>query len=806
MADPSGDPAPQTGTGSSGSSETEAPPFPQPASENPNAAISDFDLTHLELEIDGIRKTFQDWTLEYADRYYPGLDKNVYHIPSVPFFMSSTKATEWDNSSSNDQINHERGVQNLEQEESGSQDQPASACSRSLESESSSDEDILLDGIVLKKGDHYNIPELRKRVPVSDIDKETKLKYDCVREYYVPGYPSRSVTSISLLRPSGRPLYTTIEEGAILTKNGTDDHVDRVSENVQRQTTESPATKHKHPMEVHTGNTLEAQRDFQVKPDLDSGFPTGKDHTIRGDMWHREYTRDSPATRYHPDFKKETQGKAEHTGRPDIWHREYTGDSPDTRDSRNIIGVKAEKLVHGALDQLGKQLGSMVALYNYDLPNYLEKLQQQIGYVKPGKGELDVMVLNLQSGPVLIEVKKANLEDDRTEEEKVRGKKETQKEKKRKRRSVMNLLKEAHHQLTNAEAVFNKVMASHGPLPTVKKVTAVPFLSRDELRRVLDVKPKPAVYASTFMCKDDLTDIGKWWEDHILCKPNPMSLETMRAIVGRFAGLLSTVEVPSLDKKRVEMRTHSDAVNEVGRQMSLILLTKQQAEILQCPDPVVQLCGPAGSGKTLMLGMRAMLWLEQGHVVYLQKNDLAIGCKTAKGEMLETLIKDLCKNRNIPVKNLRILNRLPDDKKQTTASHLLKDHSPQHVHAIFDEIWHKSGNQCTERYLEAMIQQGLSVWFSVPCMDNYTTVDGAKVFKLQAVLRSPPVIQRLLKELEGDLVPEWRDCYSTSGEDTGLTTDGPRIKIIQHSKHILHSQVPSFKVPGVQFVRIESAQ
>lgn len=83
----------------------------------------------------------------------------------------------------------------------------------------------------------------------------------------------------------------------------------------------------------------------------------------------------------------------------------------------------------------------------------------------------------------------------------------------------------------------------------------------------------------------------------------------------RFAGPATTVEIFCLTVPRIYLRSEGDAVSETGNRFVQIVLHPDQADALHQDQPRVFLCGPPGTGKTVVLTLRALKWLKDGHVV-----------------------------------------------------------------------------------------------------------------------------------------------------------------------------------------------
>lgn len=82
----------------------------------------------------------------------------------------------------------------------------------------------------------------------------------------------------------------------------------------------------------------------------------------------------------------------------------------------------------------------------------------------------------------------------------------------------------------------------------------------------------------------------------------------------RYCCLYSTVEIPSRSKSegRIEVRVMPEAVAEVNARFRALILHKFQSDLLLSSSSRVYMYGVMGSGKSVMLTLRARYWLAQG--------------------------------------------------------------------------------------------------------------------------------------------------------------------------------------------------
>ncbi|XP_076436104.1 uncharacterized protein LOC143275715 isoform X2 [Babylonia areolata] len=197
----------------------------------------------------------------------------------------------------------------------------------------------------------------------------------------------------------------------------------------------------------------------------------------------------------------------------------------------------------------------------------------------------------------------------------------------------------------------------------VTRVVALPNLTRDEMASFwppadLDPASEEAKYMEgvVFLCKDDLpipdspttpeadvevTSLMAWWKEHVAGVVGALSLPFMKDMVSRYVGMLSAVEVYAGNNLRREVRLTSDAIDVCGKMFRRILLNEQQLRILSTPCQRRYLSGPPGSGKTVLLVLRARQFLRHGgHVVVVNMYRGAAG--RAIGHFIRDSVASFC--------------------------------------------------------------------------------------------------------------------------------------------------------------------
>ncbi|XP_025080047.1 uncharacterized protein LOC112555764 [Pomacea canaliculata] len=240
-------------------------------------------------------------------------------------------------------------------------------------------------------------------------------------------------------------------------------------------------------------------------------------------------------------------------------------------------------------------------------------------------------------------------------------------------------LKKSIGQLNKSETMLRHVLADIAEGVKVTKILAVPNSSRRHLKFVMESDAdlcqsflqcissstlEEAVYRC--LCADevpsDRTAAGHgaevsspgdydllitWWEhvtgsmksEPIKCNDNKtdmdwtqatpedhLTMEQYEQIVSRFGGPYSKVPIEYRRRALDEGRTLSDCIHLTGLRFGRDVLRNDQIQILESDDRFVYLTGPPGSGKTLLLGLKAVEWALAGHkVVFLSSSGMGWG-------------------------------------------------------------------------------------------------------------------------------------------------------------------------------------
>ncbi|XP_070202905.1 uncharacterized protein [Littorina saxatilis] len=206
-------------------------------------------------------------------------------------------------------------------------------------------------------------------------------------------------------------------------------------------------------------------------------------------------------------------------------------------------------------------------------------------------------------------------------------------------------VKQAVKQLDKSERVVRHLVSDIGPGMTVKKTLFLPYISCDQLERVLDNDEQleqavcqslgaanTAEAVQLCCCSDQLSQpasywhvtpavlsqLSTWWQHRMARTVDTQLTDQLYLdIVARFVGPATTVSVPCYNNVRVEVRTAGQAVAELGRRLALLVLTLQQLGLMNRDPPLVCITGAPGTGKTVVLVLQGLRWLRQGHDVHV---------------------------------------------------------------------------------------------------------------------------------------------------------------------------------------------
>ncbi|KAK7096286.1 uncharacterized protein [Littorina saxatilis] len=540
-------------------------------------------------------------------------------------------------------------------------------------------------------------------------------------------------------------------------------------------------------------------------------------------------------------------------------------DMPMSKDTR---GDEGENRVVSAIEILGLKyhvVRPVFIICDFQYNNYLNKLKETMfikgddrrprrAYGQSVRAQHDCLLIHRRYGIIIISVKAVG--DNFSEWANTGTDKWT---------AVKRTLGKVLKQLPREEKMVNMVLGdltSHLPCT---KLIALPNLSRHDVNTAVSDDHKlqkeiqtlfPEHGTEAFLCKDELcetkasiwdtleerpdffTNLCGWWDKIVgHGRADVLSEQLYKQIIGRFCGLLSTVEVWSMQSPRVEVRSQAEAIQETAERYTRILLTQEQLGVLGSTSDFFFLWGPPGTGKTLMLTLRAQRWVSEGKQVVILNlrhgsNGLPLGHLLYR--QVRTTRQQLHKNdkESSPAANLTSPSPSPSPSSPSPSpsspspspsspspspnpsqppkvvkidfdSRLFKENQPgkladipKGAFIIVDEV---------TRLCHDPIQwvretcQPRAMWCAGQFED--CAPPGFERGKLDRILRCPPMVQRVLhftgrelgsvgRESASHQLSHYNDSCISSSAPWGLSTDGSRPWFIFHSKHNSSARLP----------------
>ncbi|KAK7103707.1 uncharacterized protein [Littorina saxatilis] len=407
------------------------------------------------------------------------------------------------------------------------------------------------------------------------------------------------------------------------------------------------------------------------------------------------------------------------------------------------------------------------------------------------RGEIDVVLLNCQCGVILMEVKSTGMANStwKPSEDEHRA-------------AIRESVVKAVQQVKRSCDVFHYIMSDLSCLPCATLVVAFPYLTSLQLHKAVGDEAKEwGVY---FLTKDDLdtscsadgmrnvegpamsthgqgSKTAQWWQSSMGCVNKPLSPKDRRTIVGRTCGLLSVVSVwTKTGQLRVEVRTSAQAISQVADRFSHIVLLPSQASLL-ANSLLTRLCltGPMGSGKTLLLQLKGRQWVREGRRVVVL-NIRSTGRGRPIGYVLQEAIKAECSDSPGTGTVERHDVALNETNTETLKAELKAGGQTENMCIVLDELTFDMF--FVVEFLASAFPHS-PIWFVSAFVK--TLPQGFTQCRLDTVMRSPPSIQLMLRDL--DLNPSNKAAYTTRSAARGLPCDGPPIVFIQHKQHSSHS-------------------
>ncbi|KAL8567374.1 hypothetical protein ACOMHN_001762 [Nucella lapillus] len=246
--------------------------------------------------------------------------------------------------------------------------------------------------------------------------------------------------------------------------------------------------------------------------------------------------------------------------------------------------------------------------------------------------------------------------------------------------------------------------------------------------------------------------------------PNPSTGDSKPAlnqqeyedVFGRYCGLLSTVDVTHRRHEgRIEVRSQTEAVSEVSRRFRSLLLLPEQVDLLSSSIPRVFLWGMTGSGKTVMLVLKARHWLNSGWDVIL----INVSYDAPGSPIAHRLLNDIQESTDgegeIRLLNVRLSSMNKTDLLQqiqhirdemcttsetsTSGSLSPRDRKPP-VHFLLDEVYPKF-----QPVFEVLLKEFPNSEIWAAGLEKANGPSNFDSFESVEDLRNPPAVQRVLQ-------------------------------------------------------------
>lgn len=219
---------------------------------------------------------------------------------------------------------------------------------------------------------------------------------------------------------------------------------------------------------------------------------------------------------------------------------------------------------------------------------------------------------------------------------------------------------------------------------------------------------------------------------------------------------MSTVEVWSTASPRIEVRSASEAVNACFERFRKFVLLPHQVQALCLDDRRMFLYGPPGSGKTLVLILKAKEWLLAGETVILINSrpgsvygfPYAYGVYKRLQRMMHEWNIQLVKLVMLTVDCLRF--KADDLAGVMPSSCIIMDEVTPASHKVIE---HLCSLQVSNIWCAGLFED-----------DRPITAHSFTAFKMHKILRCPPVVQSVLKHTESQvrMATPYKEDYQVS--------------------------------------------
>ncbi|XP_025114049.1 uncharacterized protein LOC112576041 [Pomacea canaliculata] len=376
---------------------------------------------------------------------------------------------------------------------------------------------------------------------------------------------------------------------------------------------------------------------------------------------------------------------------------------------------------------------------------------------------------------------------------------------------IRRKISDAIKQLNNAKANLLHLVKDIAPHVRITKMIAVPNLKGHQVQqalsgdhqlatdlcRCLGTTDSPDI-TGLCLCSDQLSDpktpsdvsshvlreLGHWWQRRVAgAGPDShMTPELYKSLVARFCGPATIVTVPCTSPPRLSVKTLGQAVSYTGEcYTAQITLFPEQVHLLNMSPPIQFVTGPPGTGKTVVLMLTAMQWLDSGHHVYIVSTWLGnrAACFMLYHLLLNTL--NTCRSADVPRGQPHLLLYDFDGGKdvENAVNDLSQAASGESLYVIADEVGLELGENNFQIFCDKLLERfpdRLHLW-AASCFHGHAPADWPVKY-LTRPLRSPPSVIREYERARSITELDHVQPYSERGVPDH--TDGPPVKRLYH--------------------------
>ncbi|XP_070179083.1 uncharacterized protein [Littorina saxatilis] len=367
--------------------------------------------------------------------------------------------------------------------------------------------------------------------------------------------------------------------------------------------------------------------------------------------------------------------------------------------------------------------------------------------------------------------------------------------------TIADKVKKAVTQMKKARDVLQHLVSHDQNKPRIRTTLMVPNITRAQLRTALGAKLKlqqdlrdcllvSQTTDPTTLCltQDDVSNPAQWWRE---CAerdgPDPsMTDDTYVDLVSRFGGPATTVTVPcsavpGLAKAHCcDLRLPGEGVAETAKRFAPadIILHPTQLDVLQNElSPLVFVCGPPGTGKSLVLILKAIDWIqnkkEPVHVVSTREGNMAAS------HMIAHQLREMAEQAD---KHLIRLHMYDLPMELNKALRELSQSVPGEVFVIVDEACDDYTDNSETHFAEfctklsQRVGPGLHLW-AASMYHNFKPESLTEVV-LRTGLRTPPSVTRHVAQHRA--LGKRRNVQGYEESSAPLPANGPPVREVTH--------------------------